>query len=129
VYKKSLGGILRKTLNFFQKFNRMFKSLKDIFKGRSNYRGPNASLPIPRHLQSILKPLGDDNQECNVTGQIQCECGSKQFKIKLVGDTSCYDKERVIKVIEIDNHYFLIVKVQCNNCNKEHLIFDNDFHG
>ena len=107
----------------------MFKSLKDIFKGKRGDQASMVTLPIPRHLKEVLKPSGVDNGELQVTGEIQCDCGSKSFRIKLVGDTSCYVEERVIKVAEIDGHFFLIVKVQCNNCNKEHLIFDNDFHG
>jgi len=86
-------------------------------------------LPIPRHLKKILKPVGNDIMEAFVTGEIVCDCGSNSFKIKLVGDTSFYEKKRVIKLIEIDGHYFLIVQVQCNKCEKEHLIFDKDLHG
>ncbi len=107
----------------------MFKPFKDIFKGKSNAAASNVSLPIPRHMREILKPLGNDNQELHVTGEIECECGCRSFKIRLVGDTSSYQKEHVIKVAEIKGQYFLIVKVQCNKCNKENLIFDNDFHG
>jgi hypothetical protein len=107
----------------------MYKFFKAVFKRKSNEIGHSVPLPIPQHLRSILKPLGNYNTEFNVTGELQCNCGSNSFKIKIVGDTSSYDKERVIKVIKIDLYYFLIVKVQCNACSKEHLIFDNDFHG
>ena len=39
------------------------------------------------------------------------------------------DAAQVITVAEIENNYFLIVSVACNNCAKEHLLFDNDLHG
>ncbi|MBN9386225.1 MAG: hypothetical protein J0H74_36035 [Chitinophagaceae bacterium] len=87
------------------------------------------TLPIPRHLKDILKPTGDKNNEFNVTGEIVCDCGSGSFKLKLVGDTSFYVNQRVIKVIGIDGDYFLIVKAACNQCGKEHLIFDAHLHG
>lgn len=84
--------------------------------------------PVPKHLKEILKPIGDNN-EFEVTGKIVCDCGSEEFKIKLVGDDSEYETNKVIRLAEIDDNYYLIVSVKCNNCNKEHLIFDNDFHG
>lgn len=86
-------------------------------------------LPIPKHLKSILKPIGDKNNEFEITGKIVCDCGSENFTIELVGDSSDYEKNNVIKVVEIEENYFLIIKVKCNSCNKEHLIFDNDYHG
>ncbi|NDV64889.1 hypothetical protein D0T60_06495 [Bacteroides sp. 224] len=86
-------------------------------------------IPVPKHLKSILKPIGDNNSEFEITGKITCDCGSENFAIEIVADDSDYSKEQVVKVTEIDGNYFLIVKVKCNSCNKEHLIFDNDFHG
>jgi len=86
-------------------------------------------LPIPRHLETILKPIGNDNTEFEVVGQMVCNCGSDKFKIEIVGDDSEYESDCVIKVQEIADNYFLIVKLHCNDCDKEHLVFDNDYHG
>jgi hypothetical protein len=86
-------------------------------------------LPIPKHLENILIPFGKDNNEYQVIGHIQCNCGSKEFKIRFVGDSSEYLEEKVIKVMSINDHYFLIVKATCKKCNKEHLLFDADIHG
>jgi len=86
-------------------------------------------LPIPKHLGNILRPMGDSNNEFEVTGRIICDCGSGSFMIKLVGNSSDYHKDNVIKVTEIDGNYFLIIKVKCNMCNKEYVIFDDDYHG
>jgi ribosomal protein S27E len=86
-------------------------------------------LPIPKHLESILKPIGESNNEFEVTGKIVCDCGSENFTIGIVGDDADYQKDNVIKVAEVGENYFLIVKVKCNSCGKEHLIFDNDYHG
>jgi len=86
-------------------------------------------LPIPKHLKSILRLIGEKNNEFEVTGKIVCDCGSENFTVELVGDSSNYEKDSVIKVIEIDGNYFLIIKVKCNSCGKGHLIFDNDYHG
>lgn len=85
--------------------------------------------PIPKHLTEILKPIGDSNNEFEVTGEVICDCGSQNFALKIVGNSSKYDKEKVIHVKEINGKYYLIVKASCNNCKKEHLIFDDGFHG
>ena len=86
------------------------------------------NLPIPKHLQSILQPF-DNSNENEVTGKIICSCGSEKFKIKIVGNDLFFETEKVIKVQEIEEHFYLIVHIECNNCSKNHLIFDNDFHG
>ncbi len=86
-------------------------------------------LPIPKHLYELMHPIGEENDEFNVNGKLKCNCGIESFEIKLVGDDSDYKKEQVIKVTEVNDGYFLIIKTHCKNCNSEHLIFDNDFHG
>ncbi|MDR2967962.1 MAG: hypothetical protein LBU74_08470 [Methanobacteriaceae archaeon] len=86
-------------------------------------------IPLPKHLKDILIPIGDSNTEFQLIGKIVCRCGSEEFTIEFVGDDSNYQKDDVIKVAEIDENYFLIIKVKCNSCNKENLIFDNDYHG
>jgi hypothetical protein len=108
----------------------LIKLIKDSFK-KENTKSSNQStlLPIPKHLTEILKPIGNKNNEFNVKGQITCTCNSTDFQIKLVGDASFYEKEKVIKVIDINDNYFLIVKAVCDKCSREHLIFDMDFHG
>jgi hypothetical protein len=68
-------------------------------------------LPVPKHLQHILEPIGDSNNEFEITGKIVCNCGSENFTIELVGDTSNYQNNRVIKVIKIVENSNFIVKV------------------
>ena len=86
-------------------------------------------LPIPKHLKQILKVNEQNNTEFEVTGKIVCNCGCENFTIKYVGDNSFYKTENVIKVIEIEGNYYLIITVECEKCKSLHLIFDNDFHG
>ena len=85
--------------------------------------------PIPKHLKEILKISGQINSEFEVTGKIVCNCGCENFAVKYVGDNSEYETENIIKVIEIDENWYLIVEVECINCRSLHLIFDDDFHG
>jgi hypothetical protein len=86
-------------------------------------------LPIPKHLRNILVPVGEFNDEFCVTGKVVCECGAKDFSIGLVGDSHEYDKIKVIKTKELGNNYFLILRVSCNICGRDYLIFDADHHG
>jgi ribosomal protein S27E len=86
-------------------------------------------LPIPKHLQKIFLPIGDAADEFEVTGRIICECSSENFSIEYVGESADYTSDRVIKLKEINGSYFLIVKVKCTDCSREHLIFDDHFHG
>jgi ribosomal protein S27E len=86
-------------------------------------------IPLPRHLKDILNPIGEENDEFELTGKIVCNCGSENFTIKFVGDDSEYEENKVIMVSEVDGNFFLIVKVKCNSCGKEHLIFDDNLHG
>lgn len=85
--------------------------------------------PIPKHLTEILKPVGNHNNQFEVTGEIICDCGFQSFALKIVGNSSEYDKHKEIWLKEIKGQYYLIVKAKCNNCQKEHLIFDDGFHG
>lgn len=67
-------------------------------------------LPVPTHLKDILFPIGNDNNEFEVTGEIQCSCGNEYFEIW-------------------ESNEQLIVKVICKQCKKEFVIFDSGRHG
>ena len=86
-------------------------------------------LPIPNHLKNILTPTGEFNCENEVIGKIVCPCGTDIFQIKYVGDHKMFEHLKAVTSIEKEDHFYLIVKVNCCNCSKEHLIFDNDLHG
>lgn len=85
--------------------------------------------PIPKNLQKIIIPKGTKNNEFQFYGQLTCSCGNNHFEVLYVGDDTYYAKERTIKVVEIGKKYFLIVKAQCKQCHKIHLLFDKDYHG
>ncbi len=67
-------------------------------------------LPVPTHLQGFLIPAGDKNSEYEVTGNIQCTCGSGRFE-----------------VWESNKRH--IVRLVCDQCRKEILLFDAGKHG
>lgn len=94
-----------------------------------NFRNKDELLPIPKHLKQIFLPIGKFIEDYEVTGKIICECGNDYFKIKIIGDDTNYQIDKIIQTIEIDGDYFLVVKAECNSCKKEYLIFDNTLHG
>lgn len=67
-------------------------------------------LPVPTHLQRFLIPVGDENSEYEVRGNIQCTCGSGEFEVWES------NKRHVIKAV-------------CSQCEKEILLFDAGKHG
>ncbi len=67
-------------------------------------------LPVPTHLKDIFSPVGNDNNEFEVTGEIKCSCGNEYFEIW-------------------ESNEQLMVKILCKQCKKEYVIFDSGKHG
>ncbi len=63
-------------------------------------------LPIPKYLSDLITPIGEENDEFNVTAKLKCKCGNENLELKLVGDDSNYKKDQVIQVTEINNGFF-----------------------
>ena len=68
------------------------------------------NLPIPNHLRDILIPIGENNSTFEVTGFIRCRCGHNCFRV----ESAC------------DRH---IVKLYCEECGTEHMLFHAGKHG
>lgn len=67
-------------------------------------------LPIPKHLQEYLTPIGNNNSEYEVTGTINCSCGTDEFEVW-------------------ESNQRRIIKLVCRHCGKELLLFDESKHG
>ncbi len=83
-------------------------------------------LPIPKHLNEILFPIDEDNDQYGVIGDIKCICDSKNFEVEYVG---LKDESGSIIPVNIHGHYFFIIKIKCLECSRKYLIFDKDFNG
>jgi len=83
--------------------------------------------PIPKHLRPIFEFRTPDRGE--VIGDIRCTCNSTSFAIHYVADSSSYATDQFVSSLEINDHFFTIVYAQCNHCQRNHLLFDIDFHG
>jgi hypothetical protein len=62
-------------------------------------------------------------------GNLRCPCGSENFKMMYPGQTHEYEGRTYPCTAEIDGHFFFLVKAICSECNLEHLLFDEHFHG
>lgn len=75
-------------------------------------------LPIPSHLKNYFIPIGNDNDEFSVKGIIKCSCNNeKDFDLLFFNGEAA------------ENQFFCVIKVRCNKCKSEILVFDADFHG
>ena len=66
--------------------------------------------PIPSHLHDIFMPTGENNSSFEVIGIIRCRCGHDRFLI----ESACNRQ---------------IVKLHCEKCSQEHLLFHAGKHG
>ncbi len=85
-------------------------------------------LPVPNHLKNIFVPKEEIN-EVTLVGNLHCQCGGIEFQILYPGKTIEYKEKTCPCDIEIDGHWFFVIKVICVKCMREYLIFDSDFHG
>ncbi len=83
-------------------------------------------LPIPRYLKKIFFPVGENNHQYEVTGDIKCICNSKNFEVQYVG---LKDESGSIIPVNINGNYFFIINIKCLECSNKYIIFDKDFNG
>ena len=103
--------------------------LLNFFKRKKDMSEPSNTvscmLPIPTHLEDILIPIGNKNNEFHVDGVIRCSCGCENFNIRIFADT----KNGYPQECEYNGGFALVVVVACADCKKEHLILDISIHG
>lgn len=66
--------------------------------------------PIPKHIKDFFQLVGTNNNEFEAKGNIKCSCCSEAFIVYQSNDK-------------------MIVKLICQKCNKEIIIFDEGRHG
>lgn len=76
----------------------------------SKKKHSNLDFPIPTHLNPILLPMGNTNNEYSVYGQLICTCGNKSFALSA-------------------NEEKTNVHAKCTSCNQKYEIFDYEKHG
>ena len=81
----------------------------------------------PEHLTSIsIRDEGSSTEEKYVAS-IKCTCGNQSLEIS---HSQCDVEESGIpQDAEIDGNFFFVIKAKCPECEKNHLVFDSDYHG
>ena len=72
---------------------------------------PCAELPVPTHLKAFFVPRSDKGNKTQITGEICCTCGCKEFSAHRQQDSNGY--------------YHLT----CGVCGKNIMLFDERQHG
>ena len=82
-------------------------------------------LPIPKHLKGVFVPIGEANNEYFVKGAVRCLCGCENFSMSFFANV----EKGIPCVCEYKDDYALVVKIECNDCSNEYVIFDMSKHG
>jgi hypothetical protein len=95
-------------------------------------------IPAPTHLIDCTEPFTEKEEleykvkerfsgewQEQYTCKVKCTCGSYDFSILFSDEVNEFGP----CVAEVDGEYFFIIKARCTSCGKEHLLFDDDFHG
>lgn len=85
--------------------------------------------PTPKHLQDLLVVDAERSTEHELYGDVRCSCGSEVFRLLYVADRVEDKNRQFLRVVKVDGQWFCRIGVQCTSCNREHLLFDDHFHG
>lgn len=87
-------------------------------------------MPAPTHLKEITKNLTDDDVEIFDLEDKYEESVDESYEFAFVGKVVCTCGNQCLEYLRPDeetgDNY---IKVRCPECQREHLIFDADFHG
>lgn len=86
-------------------------------------------MPVPRHLQGLVRPKSPVVDEAPLDAEVVCACGSKLFSLWYPGATRMSQGERIPVVAVMEERACFLIKAHCIKCARESLLFDMDFHG
>jgi hypothetical protein len=86
-------------------------------------------MPIPSHLTESAIPKSATVDESPLDAFVRCPCGSSKFELLFPGETQEYNGEEVPCVAHVGEHFFFRIVARCAECNRDHLLLDQDFHG
>ena len=85
--------------------------------------------PTPKHLRDILALDLKRSDDHELFGTVKCGCGSETFALLYVGNRNEEEKQHFLQVVQAGEHWFLRIGARCASCCREHLLFDDHFHG
>lgn len=83
-------------------------------------------LPVPRHLEKIFQADPEETDTYELTGNLKCTCGCKQFALKTY---SYVRKDGCLGVTRYKDGYALVIQAECNGCGSRWPVFDMSRHG
>jgi len=85
--------------------------------------------PTPKHLRDLLVLDSARSGAHELFGAIKCRCGSHTFQPLYVGSRNEENEEHFLQVVKVGENWYLRIGARCASCHREHLLFDNQFHG
>jgi hypothetical protein len=86
-------------------------------------------MPPPSHLREIVRPADTRVDEDPFVGKLRCTCTGERFRVLNLPYYHVGNGKVTLVTAEIKGKFFFIIRAQCVACEKDHLIFDKDFHG
>ena len=89
-----------------------------------------AKMPPPEHLRTCTVAVPSRCRRAKYVAHVQCLCGGKTFRLLHAGEIWT-DKRghHFPKETKAADGVFFVIAAQCRGCGKEHVLFDNDWHG
>jgi hypothetical protein len=84
---------------------------------------------LPKYLQACVEVDEFDPEYSCVKGTVKCHCGSQVFVPLFPGATLKIDGRPCPCAVETDEASFFLIKARCPECQREYLLFDQDYHG
>lgn len=84
---------------------------------------------LPKYLKACVKVDEVGAEYAFVKGSVKCECGSRNFSVFSPGATVQIDGKPCPCGYETHEVSFFLITVKCTECNREYLLFDQDYHG
>jgi hypothetical protein len=83
--------------------------------------------PVPSHLTDWVGPA--TLHKDRLTAGVRCPCGGTRFEFHFTGESASPGGEIVPSPVEVGGVWFFLIKAVCNACRREHVLFEEHFHG
>jgi len=85
--------------------------------------------PTPKHLKDLFVTDRKDSTEHELHGTVRCGCSSETFHPLYVANRVEDRGQHFLQVVEVGEQWFCRIGARCASCGREHLLFDDHFHG
>jgi hypothetical protein len=104
-------------------------SLIALGKANVGSKGDMNMLNPPGHLTGITQIDKTRATDQMFVAQVVCTCGCRDLNLMHSGGTREENGHAIPQTAEIDGKFFMMIRADCPECQKTHLVFDKDYHG